>query len=77
MIRVGKRRDDGRYLEDVQIYDHSERKGNRAVTMSNRGGMFTMENGKYLVFNLYDGYSYGEDLSSGQSMGSSRTSERR
>lgn len=74
VIRVGKRRDDGRYLEDVQIYDHSERKGNRAVTMSNRGGMFTMENGKYLVFNLYDGYSYGEDLSSGQSMGSSRNS---
>ncbi|MCM1531033.1 MAG: LptF/LptG family permease [Bacteroides sp.] len=75
VIRVGKRRDDGRYLENVQIYDHSEKRGNRAVTMSNTGSMFTMENGKYLVFNLYDGYSYGEDVSSGQSgMGSSRNS---
>ncbi|MCM1042039.1 MAG: LptF/LptG family permease [Bacteroides sp.] len=75
VIRVGKRRDDGRYLENVQIYDHSEKRGNRAVTMSNTGSMFTMENGKYLVFNLYDGYSYGEDVSSGQSgMGSSRSS---
>lgn len=75
VIRVGKRRDDGRYLEDVQIYDHSEKRGNRAVTMSNTGSMFTMKNGKYLVFNLYDGYSYGEDISSGQSgMGSSRNS---
>lgn len=76
VIRVGKRRDDGRYLENVQIYDHSEKRGNRAVTMSNTGSMFTMENGKYLVFNLYDGYSYGEDLSSGQSnMGANRSAE--
>lgn len=71
VIRVGKRRDDGRYLENVQIYDHSEKRGNRAVTMSKTGSMFTMENGRYLVFNLYDGYSYGEDVT-GQSMGSNR-----
>ena len=75
VIRVGTVRDDGRYLENVQIYDHSGKGGNQAVTMSNTGSMFTRENGKYLVFNLYDGYSYGEDLGSGQAgMGSSRTS---
>ncbi len=75
VIRVGKRRDEGRYLENVQIYDHSGKRGNRAVTMSNTGGMFTMENGKYLVFHLYDGYSYGEDVTTGQSgMGSNRNS---
>lgn len=75
VVRVGKRRDEGRYLENVQIYDHSEKRGNRALTMSNTGCMFTRENGKYLVFNLYDGYSYGEDVASGQSgMGTNRNS---
>lgn len=63
VIRVGKKADEGRYLEDVQIYDHSERKGNRAVTMSERGSMYTLENGRYLVFNLFDGWTYGEDAS--------------
>lgn len=72
VIRVGKRRDDGRYLENVQIYDHSERRGNQAVTMSKTGSMFTMENGKYLIFNLYDGFSYGEDLSGQSKLGSGR-----
>ena len=62
VIRVGHKEDDGLYLEDVQIYDHSEKKGNRAVTMSNTGSMFTRDNGRYLVFNLYDGFSYGEDV---------------
>lgn len=74
VIRVGKKQDEGRYLEDVQIYDHSQKKGNCAVTMSATGSMYTCENGRYLVFNLFDGYSYGEDISSsGQSnMGSDR-----
>ncbi|MDE6493469.1 MAG: LptF/LptG family permease [Bacteroidales bacterium] len=72
VIRVGKRRDDGRYLENVQIYDHSDHRGNQAVTMSKTGSMFTMKNGKYLVFNLYDGYSYGEDMSGQSRMGSGR-----
>lgn len=71
VIRVGKKRDDGRYLEDVQIYDHSEKKGNRAVTMSDRGSMFTRNDGQYLVFNLYDGVTYGEDASQA-TMGSER-----
>lgn len=62
VIRVGKKRDEGRYLEDVQIYDHSQHKGNCAVTMSKKGGMYTLEDGRYLVFNLFDGYTYGEDI---------------
>lgn len=66
VIRVGKKRDEGRYVEDVQIYDHSRKKGNCAVTMSATGSMFTLENGRYLVFNLFDGYSYGEDISGNQ-----------
>lgn len=63
VIRVSKKRDDGRYLEDVQIYDHSQRKGNCALTMSKTGSMYTLEDGRYLVFNLFDGYTYGEDIS--------------
>lgn len=72
VIRVGQREDDGLYLEDVQIYDHSEKKGNRAVTMSNTGSMFTREDGRYLVFNLYDGFSYGEDVEQAKFGGSDR-----
>ena len=72
VIRVGHKEDDGLYLEDVQIYDHSEKKGNRAVTMSNTGSMFTRDKGRYLVFNLYDGFSYGEDVEQAKFGGSDR-----
>lgn len=72
VIRVGHKEDDGLYLEDVQIYDHSEKKGNRAVTMSNTGSMFTRGKGRYLVFNLYDGFSYGEDVEQAKFGGSDR-----
>lgn len=75
VIRVGQKEDDGLYLEDVQIYDHSEKKGNRAVTMSNTGSMFTRDNGRYLVFNLYDGFSYGEDVEQAKFGGSKSGSD--
>ncbi|MEG2665388.1 MAG: LptF/LptG family permease, partial [Bacteroidales bacterium] len=62
VIRIGEKTEDGSKLKNIQIYDHSERLGNTRVTMSNWGSMQTTPDGKYLIFNLYDGCSYGEDV---------------
>ncbi|MDR0618920.1 MAG: LptF/LptG family permease [Bacteroidales bacterium] len=61
-IRVGNKKNNGNLLENVQIYDHTERKGNTRVTMANTGTMRTTDDGKYLIFDLYDGNTYGENL---------------
>lgn len=64
-IKIGKKLDDKGNLENIQIYDHRNGRGNTMLTMANRGNMFSTEDGKKLVFNLYDGYSYGEDMERG------------
>lgn len=60
-IRVGSKKENGR-LEDVLIYDHSDRKyrGNRKVIRSKEGSMKKTEEDKYLIFTLNDGVMYQE-----------------
>ncbi len=59
-IKVNKKEADGRLLEDVLIYDHSQRMGNTKVIKAARGSMYTSENNRYLYLELFDGYSYEE-----------------
>ncbi|MDR0763602.1 MAG: LptF/LptG family permease, partial [Bacteroidales bacterium] len=61
-IRVGDKKDNGNLLENIQIYDHTERKGNTRVTMARTGTMCITDDEKYLIFDLYDGNTYGENL---------------
>ena len=59
-IKVDKKSNDGRDLEDVLIYDHSQRMGNTKVIKAARGSMYSSENNRYLYLELFDGYSYEE-----------------
>lgn len=56
VIYIGEKDVNGRDLKDVIIYDkdNSTSKG-LSVTTAKSGEMFTVQNGKYFVMNLYDG----------------------
>lgn len=59
-IKVNRKDAEGRLLEDVLIYDHSEKMGNTKVIKAKRGSMYTSDSDRYLYLDLYDGYSYEE-----------------
>jgi lipopolysaccharide export system permease protein len=65
VIRVGEKRDDGRDLRDVVIYDHSRGSREVNVVVAKHGTMQLSADGNNLRFTLYDGYSYSE-LSNGE-----------
>jgi lipopolysaccharide export system permease protein len=62
VIRFDKKERDGQTIHGVQIYDHTENIGNTRLTMAKSGLMQSTADGKFLVFTLYDGYSYAEDV---------------
>jgi lipopolysaccharide export system permease protein len=53
---------DGKSIEDVMIYDHSQDQGNTALTLAKTGNMSTTKDGHYLVVELHDGVTYKEML---------------
>ncbi len=56
VIYIGKKDKDGRKLEDVLIYDEDNATSQGlSVTTAKRGEMYTVENGRYFVMDLYDG----------------------
>lgn len=61
VIRVGSKDEDGVGLNDVLIYDHSKRDGNKRVIRAETGSMEMSEDENYLIFTLRDGYSYKEE----------------
>lgn len=61
-IRVGAKDKTGRYLKDIIIYDHSKDLGNTRVTVADSGQMFTNDDGNTLVFRLFSGYTFDEDV---------------
>ncbi len=64
-IRVGKKEEDGQTIRDVVIYDHTEGKGNRNVVLADSGKMYSSANGKYLIFELNNGWRYEESNNKG------------
>lgn len=60
VIRIGKKAKDNKTIYDVQIYDHTARKGNVKVTTAKRGIMELTPDKKNVIFILYDGYTYSE-----------------
>lgn len=60
VMRVGKKENDDRTIRDVMIYNHTERKGNTELTLAEHGEMESTPDGRYLIFHLYNGYSYQE-----------------
>jgi lipopolysaccharide export system permease protein len=59
VIRVS-RKDKNDVLYDVLIYDHREKNGNRKVIRAKEGNMKLSSDNIYLIFSLYDGYSFEE-----------------
>jgi len=60
VMRVGRKEKDDRTIKDVMIYNHSEKKGNVQMTVADSGMMETSPDGRYLIFHLFNGYSYQE-----------------
>ena len=62
VIRFDKKERDGQTIHGVLIYDHTDNVGNTRLTMAKSGLMQTTDDGKYLQFRLFDGYSYVEEV---------------
>ncbi|MBR5784125.1 MAG: LptF/LptG family permease [Bacteroidales bacterium] len=62
VIRVDEKGKDDKDLKNITIYDHSEGMGNVSVTVAKTGKMTVTEDERYLVFDLFDGYSYMENI---------------
>jgi len=59
-IKAQNKSADGTTLYDLMIYDHTKNKGNTNVIIAEEAVMQTMNNGKYLKFNLKNGEQYDE-----------------
>jgi lipopolysaccharide export system permease protein len=62
IIRVGKKDKDGNTIHDIMIYDHTKRQGNISVTTAKWGKMVLSPDKNYLIFKLYDGMNYEEQV---------------
>ena len=60
-IRLGGRDAGGREIDDVLIYDQSKANvGELSEIMADRGEMYSITDGKFLVMRLFDGHQYVE-----------------
>ncbi|MBQ0016509.1 MAG: LptF/LptG family permease [Bacteroidales bacterium] len=62
VIRANQKDDDDRTLRDVIIYDHSQGLDNTNIVVADRGVMQSTPDDRYLVFTLYEGYTYSEPM---------------
>jgi lipopolysaccharide export system permease protein len=60
-IRVGKKHSDKQTIEDIMVYDDSQRsKGKLSVVTAKKGKMYVSREDGAFVMTLYDGYQYNE-----------------
>jgi lipopolysaccharide export system permease protein len=60
-IRIGKKHKDKETIEDIMVYDDSQRaKGKLNVVTAQKGKMYVAEEDGAFVMTLYDGYQYAE-----------------
>lgn len=60
-IRVGKKHKDKQTIEDIMVYDDSQRnRGLMSVVTAKRGKMYIADSDGAFVMTLYDGYQYAE-----------------
>ncbi|QHT65823.1 YjgP/YjgQ family permease [Rhodocytophaga rosea] len=57
-IKANKKLSDGKTLMDVMIYDHREGDGNKQVILADSAKMYTINNDRYLVLELFRGNAY-------------------
>ena len=61
ILRVGSQDKKTRMLHDVQVYDHTARKGNISVKMADSAILKMSKSKDYLTFTLFHGSTYRED----------------
>ena len=61
ILRVGAQNKETKMLYDVQVYDHTARKGNISVTLADSAMIKMAKSKEYLTFSLYNGSTYLED----------------
>ncbi|MEM6841132.1 MAG: LptF/LptG family permease [Bacteroidota bacterium] len=59
-IKINKKFPDGETIKEVIIYDHSTGLGNRDVILADSGKMYTIQNDRYLMLELFKGNRYSE-----------------
>lgn len=73
VIRVGSKSKDGKNVSDVLIYDHrNQNKGSIDVTYAKNGSIYGSDNGQFLFFELYDGFSFVNDQKTDKNGGLNR-----
>lgn len=60
VIRINKKHDDERTIEDITIYDHTGPTGNHTVLTARSGEMYTTADERWLIMKLFDGHRYEE-----------------
>lgn len=61
VMKVKSKSDDGEVMNDIIIYDHSERQGNTKVIIAEKGRMDISKDTMIMSLTLYNGYSYKEE----------------
>lgn len=59
-IKVNKKFEDGQTMKDIMIYNHSAGRGNIEVITADSGKMYMINNERYLIMELFKGYSLSE-----------------
>jgi lipopolysaccharide export system permease protein len=62
VLRIGSREEDGEHINDVMIYDHSQKSGNTKLTTARNGLMRQTPNGSAILFTLYNGVNYEDKI---------------
>lgn len=62
VIKVGYKDKDGKSVRNIIIYDHTKERGNTSITIAESGKMQMTEDERYLLVELYNGFSYNELL---------------
>lgn len=61
VMKVKSKSDNGQVMNDIIIYDHTERQGNTKVISAEKGRMDISSDTMIMTLTLYNGYSYKEE----------------
>lgn len=61
VMKIKSKSDNGKMMNDILIYDHTERKGNTKVIIAERGRMDISKDTTVMALTLYNGFSYKEE----------------
>lgn len=61
-IKIDRRDRDTKMLHGLLIYDHTANKGCNSVTIAEKGFMYYVNEHQYIIFHLYNGAMYEEEI---------------